>query len=104
MKTNSTKIDLSFFKKFRQYKSFSFDYNIVEKIWNNGNGSLKLIRFYPDTKIVLVNECLFNKSDEKHLTDFINQNNMNDWNIKKVYFGYSDYYTKDFSLNLLNNR
>lgn len=103
MKTNSTKIDLSFFKKFRQYKSFSFHYNIVEKIWNNGNGALKLMRFYPDSKIILINECLFNKSDENHLNEFIKQNNMEEWTVKKVFYCYPDYYTKGFGLSLLNN-
>lgn len=103
MKTNRQKIDLSFFSKFKQYNSYSFDYNTVEKSWNNGNGSLDLIRFFVEDKIILINESLFNNADERHLNTFIERNSLKDWSIKKVSYGYPDYYTKSFSLNLLKN-
>lgn len=95
------KANLSFFLNFRQYNSYSFNNNIVEKTFNNGNGSLSLFRFYENEKIILVNECLFNKSDERHLNEFVKINNMSDWTIKKVSYGYPDYYKNSFSLKLL---
>lgn len=95
------KAKLSFFLKFRQYKSYSFNNNIVDKVFNKGNGALNLFRFYENEKTILVNECLFNKSDEKHLSEFIKANDFQDWTIKKVKYGYPEYYTKCFSLKLL---
>lgn len=93
--------NLSFFLKFRQYNGYSFNNNIVEKTFNNGNGSLSLFRFYENEKTILINECLFNKSDERHLNEFLKIHNMSDWTIKKVSYGYPEYYTKSFSLKLL---
>lgn len=94
-------INLEFFFKFKQYNRYSQRYNIVEKTFNRGMGSLKLFRFYLDKKIVLINKCLFNKSDEKKLDEFLRLNNMSDWNKKFVSYGYPDYYTKSFGLSLL---
>lgn len=96
-------LDLSFFLKFRQYNSYSFSYGTVEKTFNRGAGSLSLFRFYENEKLVLVNECLFNKADGKHLQEFMELNNITDWAVKKVPYGYPEYYTKSFGINLLNN-
>lgn len=93
------RINLDWFFKFRQYMPFSASYNIVEKTFNRGMGSLALFRFYADKKIVLINQSIYNNSDKEKLDKFLNENNMNDWEKKFIYYGYPDYYFHSFGLN-----
>ena len=92
------KINLDWFFKFRQYNAYSASYNIVEKTFNRGMGSLSLFRFYPDKKIVLINRSLANKSDCSKLNQFLNENNMNDWELRSIDYGYPDYFFHSFEL------
>ena len=80
------------------YKPYSLFLNIVEKVFNNGNGAIALFRFYTDEKIVLVNESFFTKGDRKKLTAFLAENNMTDWEIRFKKYGYPDWYRKTFSI------
>lgn len=71
---------------------------IVEKTFNHGNGSLALFRFYEEKKIILINKTMVNKSDMKHLNNFIKENNMSDYQLVEKEYGYPEYYFKTFSL------
>lgn len=91
-------VQLDYFFKFRQYNPYSASQGIVEKVWNNGNGSLALFRFYENEKIILVNECLCNKADKKHLNEFMEQNDMQAWNVVYKSYGYPEYYRHTFHM------
>lgn len=87
----------------RQYCITSWSSLVVEKVWNRGQGLLALFRFYPDKKIVLINSCLFNKSDSKHLLRIKKAIGADDWKELQAEYGYPDYYFKNFNLNLIKN-
>lgn len=91
-------INLDWFFKFRQYNQYSKSYNIVEKTFNRGMGSLALFRFYADKKIVLINQSIYNNSDKEKLDKFLIENNMTDWEKMFIYYGYPDYYNKSFAI------
>lgn len=89
-------------RRHRQYRIDSRKSLVVCKVWNRGQGLLALFKFYPDKRIVLINSCLFNKSDERNLIKIKKVIGAEDWEDKKVEYGYPDYYFKGFSLNLID--
>lgn len=96
--------DLSYFEKIRQYKTDDARNGLggytVYKVWNRGHGLLELFRFYKDEKIVLINEPLYNKADERHLIEFFKQSGLSGYTYRKVYYDYPVYYNNSFNLNL----
>ena len=86
-------------KGYRQYRIESRNGLIVSKVWNKGQGLLALFRFYPDKKIILINNRLFNKSDSKNLEKIKKAIGAGDWMKQRAEYGYPDYYFKSFGLN-----
>lgn len=78
------------------YKPYSIGKGIVEKIFNNGNGSLPIFRFDETTKTVKVNRAIANIYDRRKLKMFMEDNGISDWVVKEVYYGYPDWYSHDF--------
>lgn len=85
----------------KQYYLHDSNPLIIEKTFNRGMGRLSLCRFYPEKEVVLINHTICNNSDVKKITEFCRDNNINDWQWIVVGYGYPDYYTKSFSLNLV---
>ena len=92
-------INLDWFFSFRNYNPYTKSYNIVEKTFNRGMGSLALFRFYADKKIILINQSLYNNTDKERLDQFIKDNNLNDWEKRFIYYGYPVYYLRSFSID-----
>lgn len=90
-------------KGYRQYRIESCNGLIVSKVWNKGQGLLALFRFYPDKKIILINNCLFNKSDSKNLEKIKKAIGAGDWMGQRAEYGYPDYYFKSFGLNIIKD-
>ena len=86
-------------KGYRQYRIESRNGLIVSKVWNKGQGLLALFRFYPDKKIILINNRLFNKNDSKNLEKIKKAIGAGDWMEQRAEYGYPDYYFKSFGLN-----
>lgn len=86
-------------KGYRQYRIESRNGLIVSKVWNKGQGLLALFRFYPDKKIILINNRLFNKNDSKNLEKIKKAIGACDWMEQRAEYGYPDYYFKSFGLN-----
>lgn len=86
-------------KGYRQYRIESRNGLIVSKVWNKGQGLLALFRFYPDKKIILINNRLFNKNDSKNLEKIKKAIEASDWMEQRAEYGYPDYYFKSFGLN-----
>lgn len=89
----------SFIKTNRNYRSDMCSSLIVEKVWNHGMGSLDLFRFYENEKTIVINRCLFNKSDERKLREFCRDCHIEDWAWKFDSLGYPDYYFRTLSLS-----
>ena len=86
-------------KGYRQYRIESRNGLIVSKVWNKGQGLLALFRFYPDKKIILINNRLFNKNDSKNLQKIKKPIEAGDRMEQRAEYGYPDYYFKSFGLN-----
>lgn len=92
-------VNVNLFIKFhKQYRKDDINPLVVCKLWNKGMGRMPLIRFYPEKEIILVNKCLFNKFDEKHLTKFIEAQNIQGWTIVYKEYGYMDTIKHSFAL------
>lgn len=91
-----------FIYQYRQYRGHDVSSYVVEKLWNRGNGRIELFRFYEDKKIILINASFYNKADERHLSEFINENGLSDYRIEKVEYTYPDFYRRSFGLSLIN--
>ncbi len=98
-----TKLE-EFVKTNRNYRPYSISRNIVEKVWNNGMGSIALFRFYPEQKTVLINSLFANKCDLRKLTEFCRDCGITDWAWKAADFGYPAYYFNTFSLSGCHTR
>ena len=85
-----------YFSKFKQYRFYTLYINNIEKVFNNGHGSLPLFYFDIEKKTVIVNNYLANKSDYAKLSDFFNVYNL-DFKIVKKTLGYPEYYTRDLN-------
>ena len=68
---------------------------IVEKTFNNGNGSLALFRLLPKEKKIKVNSSLATKSDFQKLADLQKYLGINFEVIKYNYY-YPEYYNHSF--------
>lgn len=90
-------------KGYRQYRIESRNGLIVSKVWNKGQGLLALFRFYPDKKIILINNRLFNKNDSKNLEKIKKAIGAVDWMEQRAEYGYPDYYFKSFGLNIIKD-
>lgn len=86
----------------KQYRA-SRNRHILEKVWNRGQGSLELLAVYPLQGIILVNDTLWNQYDQSHLDALLEKLECKDeYEIKHVQYGYSEYYSHNFGLNLLH--
>lgn len=66
----------------RNYRSYSLNRNVVEKVWNRGMGSVDFIRFDLKNKTVCICPFLtFCKSDERKLKEFMRDNHMENWKV-----------------------
>ena len=81
-----------------QYKPYSISQLIVEKVFNNGNGSLALFRLYPNEKKVAINKSLYNKSDERHLEKILDSLGFQDFERVMCHYGYPEWYNRNFGL------
>lgn len=85
----------------KQYRFHDYNGFTICKVWNRGMGSLDLVRFFPEKKVILINSALFNNSDRKKLDEFCRDNHIENWKWREVYFGYPVYYNNSFGIHLL---
>lgn len=85
----------------KQYRFHDYNSFTICKVWNRGMGSLDLVRFFPEKKVILINSALFNNSDNKKLHEFCRDNHIENWKWREVYFGYPVYYNNSFGIHLL---
>lgn len=62
--------------------------NILDKTFNNGNGSIPFVEIIPDEKVLLVNKSFANKRDLARI-----QQCFPEYTIEEVSLGYPDWYT-----------
>jgi len=62
------------FSNKKTYNSYSLKMGIIEKAFNNGNGSLCAIRFYKNT--IVVNDAIINKTDIYKIKSFLEHKNI----------------------------
>lgn len=91
---------LSFVKSNRNYRGYDLHLGIIDKVFNNGNGSLNLFRFYQEKKIIVINKTIYNKSDERKLKEFCRDCHIEDWQWKFASLSYPDYYFHKLSISL----
>lgn len=89
MKNNLNELNDLVKSKRSYHWSYDMIPNQIHKTFNHGNGSLAIFEALPDEKILLVNECLANRSDYTNARAFFP-----DWEIEKVSLGYPDWYFK----------
>ena len=59
----------------------------VNKIFNDGNGSLIFANFIPEEKVILLNKCICRNTDIKNVKSVFP-----DWTIEMCEIGYPDWY------------
>lgn len=84
----------------KNYRSFDLHLNIVDKVFNGGNGALNLFRFYPEQKVIVINKVVFTKSDKNKLEEFCRDYHCEDWQWKYASLGYPDWYFKHLSITM----
>ena len=82
----------------RQYRAYQLDRLIVEKTFNHGDGSLELMRFYPDFEAIAINKYLFNKTDRKYLDKIKEEIGATGWKEVVCMYGYPEWYNHDFGI------
>lgn len=79
-------------KSYRNYRPCITTHLCINKVWNNGMGSLALCLADPDKGVIFVNKCLATKRDFEKIGAAFPE-----LKIVAVEYGYPDYYDKCFA-------
>lgn len=75
----------------------------MNKIWNRGMGSLAVWRIDTERKRILINQCMYNSSDARHLKGLIeNVPELKEYEVLGCSYGYPTYYNHSFGYSLPN--
>lgn len=61
--------------------------NVLDKTFNNGNGSIPFVEIIPDEKVLLVNKSFANRRDMERI-----QQAFPEYSVEEVSLGYPDWY------------